>query len=71
MNIGFNEQLPDPAKMKLRTLKRYLCSMALTEYSKAPPMPDMCRRCISQCQYGVRLIVLDNEGKVPHEEPKA
>ena len=71
MNIGFKEEILDPSKMKLNSLKHYLCSMAYTEYSKEPPRVDMCRMCYSSCKYGERLIVLDEEGKVPHEKSKA
>lgn len=39
----------------LKSLARYLCSMAKPEGSKAV-MVDMCRICESKCQYGKRYV---------------
>ena len=41
----------------LKSLARYLCSMAKPEGSKAV-MVDMCRICESKCQYGKRYVRL-------------
>ena len=56
-----------PEKIGYRALKRHLCSMALNSGDRGIPYVRACRElCDSQCKYGLRLIQLDDEGKVPH-----
>lgn len=59
----YSERMPENIK-KVRTLKKYLCSMAypkdFTYHKGTEEEPDvnMCRICVSQCGYGRRLIEL-------------